>query len=72
MNFVHFKDGTHLNLDTVAHIEQVRDNDDYLCGVIISWRGVEGELGQEVAHSFFERDKAQIILRYLARHTVEE
>jgi len=43
MNFVHFKDRTHLNLDTVAHIEQVRNNNGELHGVIVSWSGIEGE-----------------------------
>ena len=66
MNFVHFDDGECINLDNVAHIEQVRNNDDHLHGIIVSWLGA----GVEFAHTFFEREKAKRILSYIARHTV--
>ena len=66
MNFVHFDDGECINLDNVAHIEQVRNNDDHLHGIIVSWLGA----GAEFAHTFFEREKAKRILSYIARHTV--
>jgi len=67
MNFLHFGDGKHINLDNIGGIEQVINNNGDLHGVIVSWLGV----GEEFTHSFFEAEKAERILRHIARHTIE-